>query len=175
MSYCDACAYLEKPANIPPCSGCHGGDAFSMRADLVETRDKIAKLTSDLAEADRRAGAAERMLESEKDTTFRRRQWTREAKEAWGTDDRESFDKVWEEALGLKYKFEEYVASEVSSRIKSVLSCASMGIPLAKDTLEHVAVDADASPELRSDAVRAIDGLLRIENMAAHATKGPKA
>lgn len=149
----------------------------AMQADhkIEELQAQVAKLESDLAEADRRAGAAERMLASAKEDIYRLETCRREYKRDWGVEDRVSFDDVWEEALALKRKFEESVASEVSSRIKSVLSYASIGIPLAKDTLGWVSRDEDAPPELRSDAVRAIDGLLRIENKVAHATKGPKA
>lgn len=141
---------------------------------VCEDKDReIRELKAQLAEADRRAGAAERMLESEKDTTFRHRQWTREAKEAWGTDDRVSFDEVWAEAMALKHKFDDAVGCTVSERIRSAVADADLEIPLAVDTLEFVARDSDASPELRSDACRAIAGLTRLKTRLPAALRGP--
>lgn len=57
---------------------------------------------SELDEADRRAGAAERELTRYKDDVARLNRVRDRMKEEWGVHYNTSFDKVWEEALALK-------------------------------------------------------------------------
>ena len=68
---------------------------------------EIADLRAQLAEADRRAGQAERKLERVVEEASRRQQWLAQAKRAWGVDDHVSFDVVWKEALELRKKDDE--------------------------------------------------------------------
>ena len=55
-----------------------------------------------LAEADRRAGEAERLLATCKEDVMRFEQVRSRMKYQWGADQRVSFDEVWDEALALK-------------------------------------------------------------------------
>ena len=55
-----------------------------------------------LAEADRRAGEAERILATCKENVMRFEQVRSRMKYQWGADQRVSFDEVWDEALALK-------------------------------------------------------------------------
>ena len=137
----------------------------AMQADhkIEELQAQVAKLTSDLAEADRRAGAAERTLASTKEDVYRFESCRRGYKRDWGVEDLVSFDDVWDEALALKRKFDDAVSCTVSERIRTAVAYANLEIPLATDTLEFVARDTNASPELRSDACRAIAGLTRLK------------
>ena len=137
----------------------------AMQADhkIEELQAQVAKLESDLAEADRRAGAAERMLASAKEDIYRLETCRREYKRDWGVEDRVSFDDVWEEALVLKRKFEDAVGCTVSERIRIAVAHVNLEIPLAVDTLEFVSRDENASPELRADACRAIAGLTHLK------------
>jgi len=56
----------------------------------------------ELADAHRRAGQAEQRLAWEKDTTSKREEWLRKAKEEWGVSTSISFDVIWEACLALK-------------------------------------------------------------------------
>lgn len=56
----------------------------------------------ELAEADRRAGAAERKLAASKEDVARIERVRDKMKDQWGVDRRVSFDVVWAEALALK-------------------------------------------------------------------------
>ena len=55
-----------------------------------------------LAEADRRAGEAERLLATCKENVMRFEQVRSRMKYQWGAEQRVSFDEVWDEALALK-------------------------------------------------------------------------
>ena len=55
-----------------------------------------------LAEADRRAGEAERILATCKENVMRFEQVRSRMKYQWGAEQRVSFDEVWDEALALK-------------------------------------------------------------------------
>lgn len=55
-----------------------------------------------LAEADRRAGEAERLLATCKEAVMRFEQARSRMKYQWGAEQRVSFDEVWDEALALK-------------------------------------------------------------------------
>ena len=63
----------------------------------VEAHTKVLK--ADLDEADRRAGAAERLLEFEVDSRIKRDVWLRKAKAEAGYDNNVSFDVVWQDVL----------------------------------------------------------------------------
>lgn len=65
---------------------------------IVEV-DEVAFLKSQLAEADRRAGAAERRLADLQDSQNKRNQWLAKAKADAGFSNLVSFDRVWEVAL----------------------------------------------------------------------------
>jgi hypothetical protein len=68
----------------------------------MDDRDKLIKrLKKDLAEADRRAGAAERENAGLRDTINRNRDWLARAKKEAGYRDSVSFDVVWAETLKL--------------------------------------------------------------------------
>lgn len=67
-----------------------------------EVRLVIEGLKKEIDEADRRAGCAERQLSYVQDSTNRRKEWLRKAKQEWGVSENVSFDVVWEEALKLK-------------------------------------------------------------------------
>jgi len=61
--------------------------------------EDIARLTRELGEADRRAGAAERSLEWERDANQKARQWRDKQKVEAGYNPNVSFDVVWTETL----------------------------------------------------------------------------
>lgn len=69
---------------------------------FVTVARMLGRLKRQLDEADRRAGAAERLLDYEKSKTAAREDWLRKAKEQWGVSTYISFDHVWEKALALK-------------------------------------------------------------------------
>jgi hypothetical protein len=66
-----------------------------------ETPD-LNTISKERDEADRRAGAAERDLEKEREDSQRRASWLWQAKQEWGVNDNVSFDVIWEECLRLK-------------------------------------------------------------------------
>ena len=71
-------------------------------ADIHESAEQYYKARIDAAEAerdeaDRRAGAAERKMESLKDAAIRRNHWLQQAKQDRGYDNNVSFDVVWKE------------------------------------------------------------------------------
>lgn len=82
-------------------------DALSYIAALKEAlcdRDKnhaqaMGIALADRDEADRRAGAAERLRAYAEDTTARRQAWLKKAKAEAGYEDGVSFDRVWDETL----------------------------------------------------------------------------
>ncbi|MCW7556448.1 hypothetical protein NX722_28615 [Endozoicomonas gorgoniicola] len=76
-------------------------DGFVCGYDQKEIRKIVSKLKSDLDEADRRAGAAEREKVRLKESAQARRDWLRRAKEEAGYHDSVSFDTVWDETLKL--------------------------------------------------------------------------
>lgn len=67
--------------------------------DVGTLRARVQQLEADLAEADRRAGAAERNLAEEVESNRRMRQWISSAKAEAGYHDNISFDVVWDETL----------------------------------------------------------------------------
>ena len=71
-------------------------DLAAMSAELDES---VAAMSADLAEADRRAGAAERAKARVDDDAAKRASWLRSAKAEAGYDDNVSFDVVWAETL----------------------------------------------------------------------------
>jgi hypothetical protein len=66
---------------------------------MLEAAQHIEELTAERDNADRRAGAAERRMEDYQDTSIRRDQWLRKAKEDAGYHYNTSFDVVWADAL----------------------------------------------------------------------------
>jgi hypothetical protein len=62
-------------------------------------QERVRRLEADLAEADRRAGAAERVNDQLRDSASARSQWLSKAKREAGFDDAISFDVVWRETL----------------------------------------------------------------------------
>ena len=69
----------------------------SLKSQLQAPADAKA-----LAEADRRAGEAERILATCKENVMRFEQVRSRMKYQWGADQRVSYDEVWDEALALK-------------------------------------------------------------------------
>lgn len=76
--------------------------AFHQHTRNVELLRRAERAEKERDEADRRAGAAERELEFEKDSSSRRASWLRTAKQQWGVHENVSFDVVWEEALKIR-------------------------------------------------------------------------
>lgn len=70
--------------------------------EIERLRDENTRLTKERDEADRRAGAAERLLSYERQDKRLRESWLDRAKEQWGVHRNTSFDIVWAEALALK-------------------------------------------------------------------------
>ncbi len=71
---------------------------FRCRDSLVtaaSAQARIAALEAERDDADRRAGAAERLLEGKTDRIIKRERWLRDAKEARGYHQNISFDRVW--------------------------------------------------------------------------------
>ena len=72
-------------------------------AEVIRAQaDHIASLEAERDEADRRAGAAEREMQTLKDTIARLNSVRSKQKRDWGVDDNTSFDVIWNEALALK-------------------------------------------------------------------------
>ncbi len=67
--------------------------------DVRIAADALEALAAERDEADRRAGAAERLLESLQDDARNRNSWLWKAKKDAGYDQNISFDVVWSEAL----------------------------------------------------------------------------
>jgi hypothetical protein len=67
--------------------------------ELARLRADVARLTAELNEADRRAGAAERRCAGMDEERTARERWLRRAKEEAKYDDTVSFDVVWAETL----------------------------------------------------------------------------
>lgn len=67
----------------------------------------IKELTAQLAEADRRAGEAERKYAYEAESALKRADWFRNAKAQWGSSNNVSFDVIWDECLALKSQLAE--------------------------------------------------------------------
>ena len=67
-----------------------------------DAADRIVSLEVERDEADRRAGAAEREMQTLKDTIARLNSVRSKQKREWGVDENTSFDAVWNEALALK-------------------------------------------------------------------------
>lgn len=63
---------------------------------------ELTRLRSDLAEADRRAGAAERERQSDRNDVVRLARVTAQMKDQWGVSQNISFDRVWDDALALQ-------------------------------------------------------------------------
>lgn len=84
----DAWEYINLPREVPV--------AYST---LME---RAYKAESELGEADRRAGAAERLLSYEKDSNMKRQDWLDEAKRQWGAPYSLSFDRIWDDCLQMK-------------------------------------------------------------------------
>ncbi len=95
-------------------SGC---ERFAEEAEVTRyvgwARGRIATLTAERDEADRRAGAAEREMASLKEEARKRRWWLDSAKEARGYGMYVTFDRVWaetcakaDEAAGLRQQNE---------------------------------------------------------------------
>ena len=105
-------AYAALPESfleIPDVQDESGINAYYSREVVLECID--AALAShgqapagatELAEADRRAGAAERKLAASKEDVARIERVRDKMKDQWGVDRRVSFDVVWAEALALK-------------------------------------------------------------------------
>jgi len=71
---------------------------FRCRDSLVtaaSAQARMAELETERDDADRRAGAAERLLEGKTDSIIKRERWLRDAKEARGYHQNISFDRVW--------------------------------------------------------------------------------
>lgn len=79
----------------------------------------VQELREQLNEADRRAGAAERQMQSYVSECQSRKDWIRKAKEQWGVDNSVSFDLVWKEALQLRDQVAELV--EASNRVLDLI------------------------------------------------------
>lgn len=76
--------------------------------EIARLRDENARLLAERDDADRRAGAAEREQERDREAAYARDSWLRRAKEQWGVASIVSFDVVWDEALAAKKDAERY-------------------------------------------------------------------
>lgn len=85
-------SYGTQEVSEPTVNGQAGNDVL-----LLE----MAALRAERDEADRRAGAAERLLADRDDSIMRREQWLRRAKEERGYGQNTSFDRVWSETCAL--------------------------------------------------------------------------
>lgn len=73
----------------------------TLPADCRDAADEIERLQRELAEADRRAGAAEREMAQLKKDAAARTSWLDCAKRDRGYSGWDSFDKVWAETCAL--------------------------------------------------------------------------
>ena len=89
----------HKGTGTPPSVG--------VRTEDTDKDETIRKLRADLAEADRRAGAAERENAQLRESEAKRHWWLSKAKEEAGFTDRDSFDDVWAHVLQLATKNKE--------------------------------------------------------------------
>ena len=74
--------------------------------EMVVAADRIEALVKERDEADRRAGAAERSLESDRETLRRLGHWRDRQKEARGYPHTISFDVVWTETCAKADRYE---------------------------------------------------------------------
>lgn len=72
-----------------------GSEVVPRLVRAASAQARIAELEAERDEADRRAGAAERLLEERTDRIAKRERWLRDAKEARGYHQNVSFDRVW--------------------------------------------------------------------------------
>lgn len=73
--------------------------------------EDCAALREALEEADRRAGAAERLRAQDQESIQARKRWLKKAKAEAGYDDSVSFDVVWKDALAAMKELERYKAA----------------------------------------------------------------
>ena len=92
-----------------------------------------------LAEADRRAGEAERLLATCKEDVMRFEQVRSRMKYQWGADQRVSFDEVWDEALALKKAAQADSVQEDAAHeaIEKVLALFPFKVPIQKFTVNN--------------------------------------
>ena len=100
-----------------------------------------------LAEADRRAGEAERLLATCKEDVMRFEQVRSRMKYQWGAEQRVSFDEVWDEALALKK------AAQAAPQADSVLEDAARYRLLRRG--QHWTVVDGTGDYLRAEALDA--------------------
>jgi len=82
----------------------------TITARIEELEQQVAQLTAALADADRRAGAAERAMAGAYESLSNRSEWLAQAKRAWGVDANVSFDVVWQEALAMREAYQALTA-----------------------------------------------------------------
>lgn len=80
------------------------GFTAAVEAATAPLLERIAALTAERDEADRRAGNAERTKQDAIDDMGKCASWLDKAKHQWGVDRNVSFDVVWAECLALKPK-----------------------------------------------------------------------
>lgn len=86
--------------------------------------ERVQELQAERDEADRRAGAAEREMQTLKDTIARLNSVRSKQKREWGVDENTSFDAVWNEALALKAQ----PTNVWQQAIDHELVCAHLGV-----------------------------------------------
>ena len=95
-----------------------------------------------LAEADRRAGEAERLLATCKEDVMRFEQVRSRMKYQWGAEQRVSFDEVWDEALALKKAAQ---AAECVTAPAGVVGPDGMMRDELRSMIEGMSVSVDVS------------------------------
>lgn len=112
----------------------------------------VQELRGQLNEADRRAGAAERQMQSYVSECQSSKDWIRKAKEEWGVDNSVSFDVVWKEALQLRGQVENLKIALVewfakTEWVQATLAPKELGYHLAdvlRNRIEELQAKCDA-------------------------------
>lgn len=135
------CAMHNAPAY--PNGPCDCSVSISgVRVEVERLRDENAGLRAERDEADRRAGAAERMQEHDREAAYARDSWLRKAKEQWGVGNNVSFDVVWSEALSDKKDAARYRWLRIIGAERGVLDWSALGIPYKDIFAMDAAIDS---------------------------------
>lgn len=92
-------------------------ESFASVTEAVDAWNAVNPVVTELAEADRRAGEAERKMADMQDTIYKHRCWNDEAKDAAGYHRNVSFDIVWAETLQKAKERDEWMQAALATRL----------------------------------------------------------
>lgn len=126
--------YAHPPAAPALVQSDHSGDANKMVQQEGQSGDGVADLDAMRAErdeADRRAGAAERMAERDREAAVARSSWLAKAKDQWGVSYAVSFDVVWAQALAARSERDALLAASQGGDEREPFEAALAKLPAA--------------------------------------------